>query len=282
MIVIEIDTSALTKQRIMVPIAVGDDETDVGAKIAAEINKITGLTATDNTDGTVTVDAGTGNTVDTITVSAAQDEYFFQRYKGVTFTAMSFSVSPNSPVTGSVSIAGGSPELDVTPLAGATYVSAGNNPVFTAPQVVALSVGNSMAIGTHCWTSLTINIDSQNRGIACIGTQGDREVVLGTLQASVSGDVYFSSQDILDSLLNNKTVGNSVITLSDAQGQVYRFDFYSMKPTTGQLTAGGAGQDLTIPLTLEPAPVKVCEDASNNPWDSGFILSKVDSAPTLP
>jgi hypothetical protein len=55
-----------------------------------------------------------------------------------------------------------------------------------------------------------------------------------------------------------------------------------MKPVSGQLSAGGAGQDLTIPLTLQPTPVKVCDDGSGNDWKSGLILSLLNTKPTLP
>jgi hypothetical protein len=217
-----------------------------------------------------------------LTAASAADEFFYQRFRGASYSTFSLSISPNQTITGSVGIVGGDPELDVMPLAGATYQSAGSNPTFTAPQVMELSIGQSMGIGTHCWTSLNIDLDSQNRGIPCIGSQGDREVVLGTLTASVSGDVYFSDQAILEALLNNESIGDSTITLSDANGNVYRWDFFDMKPTSGQIAAGGAGQDLTIPLTLQPTPVKVCEDGAGNGWESGFILSMDNTPPTLP
>jgi len=282
LVVVDIQVTGGTNHHVTVPIDVGDNLSDITTKLVNVIDALPDVSATAGAAGTVTVDSGTGNTLANGSIRAGNDEFFYQRFKGASYNTLSISVAPNAPITGSVGIVGGAPELDVVPITGATYVSAGNNPTFTAPQVMELSVGTSMGIGTHCWTSLNINIDSQNRGIACIGTQGDREVVLGTLSASVSGDVYFSDQAIIQALLDNATIGNSVITFADANGNLYRWDFFGMKPTSGQISAGGAGQDLTIPLTLQPTPIAVCRDANNNGWDSGFILSTKDIAPTLP
>ncbi|MFN2199970.1 MAG: phage tail tube protein [Caldilineaceae bacterium] len=277
---VTVKTSTGAEATVLAPINVGDDEAAVASTVAAALTA-DGITATASTN-TVTIDAGAGNTIVTLTAVAGSDEFFYQRFSGVTYSALSLSVAPNQTITGSVDIIGGVPSLDTLPLSGATYQSAGSNPIFTSPEVMELSVGQALGVGTHCWTSLNININSQNRGIPCIGSKGDREVVLGTLTAEVSGDVYFSDQDILDALLNNKTIGDSVITLSDTDGNLYRWDFFDMKPTAGQVAAGGAGQDLTIPLTLQPTPVSVCEDGSGNVWESGFILSTENTAPTLP
>jgi hypothetical protein len=153
--------------------------------------------------------------------------------------------------------------------------------VFTAPQVLALTVGSALAIGTQCWTNLDISFDSQNRGISCIGTQGDREVVLGTMAISVSGDIYFSDQSILEALLNNETLGDGVFTFTNADGDIYRFDIYGLKPISGELSAGGQGQDLTIPAEFQPTPAAVCDDGSSD-WTAGAVISKVNTAPTLP
>ena len=209
--------------------------------------------------------------------------YFYQRFKGVSFSSLTINVSPNNPITGSVGIVGGVPELATTPITGATYVSAGSNPVFTAPEVTDLTVGAALGIGTHCWTSMTLTIDSGNRGIPCIGTQGDREVVLGTVSTTLSGDVYFSDQAVLQALLDNTTIGDGVVAFEDSGNNIYRFDLYGLKPTAGSVAAGGAGQDLVMPLTFEPTPTDVCEDATaGTKWQSGLIVSTVNTAATLP
>ena len=261
-------------------IAVGDDADAAAASLAAAITaaSIPGITAAAVAD-TVTVTSAGGNFV-AASGASGNDQYLYQRFSGVTYSALSLSVSPNADVTGSVTLVGGVPMLSSLPIPGATYVGAGTSPVFTAPDVMELSVG-TMGLSTHCWTSLNINVDSANRGIPCIGSSGDREVVLGTLTAEVSGDVYFSDQTVLEALLANETLGDTVVTLSNGT-DLYRFDFFDMKPTAGQLAAGGQGQDLTIPISLSPTPTKVCDDGAGNDWTAGFIVSKEDTAPVLP
>jgi hypothetical protein len=230
-------------------------------------------------DVDITVDPapGVAPTYDVGTATVSTDKYIYQRFTGCTYSALSLSVSPNSPVTGSVTVVGGTPTLSNTPLPGATYQSAGTNPVFTAPEVMALSIGTALGLSKNCWTSLTINLDSQNRGIPCIGSKGDREVVLGSLSASVSGDVYFSDQTILEYILNNQTMGDSEIILSNGN-DVYRFDFFQMKPISGRVAAGGPGQDMVIPVEFQPAPVPVCSTAQEK-WNSSVLISTVATAP---
>lgn len=229
----------------------------------------------------VTLTAPGGVNFLSVTSVAGPDEFVYQRYKGASFSTLNFSVSPNDTVTGSVGVVGGEPELDVLPLAGATYVAAGDNAVFTAPEMSRLQIGNLFGLNTHCWSGANISIDSQNRGIPCLGTQGDREVVLGQVAASVSGEVFFFDQQILQLMLDNKTAGDGVLTFSSASGDILRFDFFDLKPTAGTLTAAGTGQDLVIPCTFQPTPKVVCSDAGVD-WPSSLIISKVDVAPVLP
>ena len=281
--VIELAIDGGTKARFEVPVNPGDDAAAVAAAAVVIINADTRFQATDATGGVVDIalKAGSGTSITTLTSRIGTDDFFYQRYRGVSYSDFSLSTTPNSQVTGTVSTVGGVPELDVLPLAGATYVAAGTGSVFTAPKVLEATVGTALGIGTHCWTSLGITISSNNRGIACIGTNGDKEVVLGTLSASITGEVYFADQAVLQALLDNKVLGNGVVTFGNTDGDVLRFDFYGNKPVSGELTAGGQGEDLTIPLEFQPTPVKVCDDGTND-WMSGLIISQKNTAPTLP
>jgi hypothetical protein len=227
-----------------------------------------------------------GNKLQTFTIEkrfpdpANPGGYLYHRYVGATFSAMSLTIAPNQPITGSFTIVGGEPKLDDAMISGATYVSAGNSSGFTAPKVVQLSIGSMFGVTSHCWNSLTINVNSQNRGVPCIGTTGDREVVLGTLTAELTGNVYFSSQDVLQALLDNRTIGDAVIKMADAETPPnhYVFQFFDVKPTAGSLNAGGRGQDLVIPLTLQPSPTIVCTNAGDT-WESSVVVGKSNVTP---
>lgn len=264
-----------------VQIMPSDDADAVAAKAVTAINMLDGITATDGGGGVVNL--ATAGTNLTVTARAGNDQYFFQRYIGSSYSVLNLTASPNNPVTGSVSIVGGSPKLDKLPLDGASYASAGSSAVFTAPEVMELSVGSVLGIGTHCWTNLSIVLDSQNRGVACIGHQGDKEVVLGTLAASLTGDVYFSDDAVLAALLANESVGDGAVVFANADDEMYRFDFPDLKPISGTLSAGGTGQDLTMPLGFEPTPRIVCDDGMGVTWDAGVVISRdLNVAPTWP
>lgn len=266
--------------RFSVPIGVGDDETAVAAAAAIIVNdRGTFVTAT-ALAGVLTLDAGAGNTVDALVARAGSDAYVYQRYKGTTFSVMAISITPNEDVSGTFTMVAGEPELDDLPLTGATYTPANSGAVFTAPGVIELTVGD-LAVGTSCWTELTLTLDSQNRGIACIGSRGEREAVLGKLRVTAEGSVYFSGdQMLLESVLNNQILGDSVITLLNVDGDVLRFDLYGVKAVSATLNADATGGDLTIPVTLEPNPVTVCSDSGED-WQSAIIISKENTVPPL-
>ena len=261
------------------PITPGDDADAAATALAAVIDADANWGAS-AVAGVVTV-TPIGTTVSSVAAAAGKDEYYYQRYRGCSYSVMNLTTAPNETVTGSFSVVGGAPELSSLPVAGATYNTAGSGAVFTAPEVLAINLGPSIGVLTSCFNSLTINLDSQNRGIPCIGTSGDREVVTGLLLATVSGEVYFTNQLALESMLANEVIGDGDIVFSNADDDVYRFDFFGLKVTSGQVAAGGTGQDVTVPLEFQPTPVEVCDDGGSI-WTSGLIVSLVNTAPTLP
>ena len=102
------------------------------------------------------------------------------------------------------------------------------------------------------------------------------------MSVTLSGDVYFVNQDPLYSLLRNESIGNGYIVLTNADADVYRFDLFGVKITSGELTAAGTGEDLSIPLEMQPSPVAVCDDGGGNTWKASSIISLENTQPTLP
>lgn len=280
-VVVDLAVDNLARDRFSVVVDPADDELAVVTKLVAVIDASSKYTASDGGAGLLNIGLEAGTSITTFDVRTGENRYYYQRFIGSSYSVLNLTTSPNNPVTGSFSVVGGVPDLDDLPITGATYATAGTNPVFTAPQVLELTVGTALSLGANCWTSLDMTFDSQNRGIPCIGTQGDREVVLGTMAISITGDVYFSDQEILEALLANQSMGDSIMTFVNADGALYRFDLYDMKPVSGEVAAGGQGEDLTIPVEFQPAPKTVCESAGT-PWTSGVILSKENTAPPIP
>lgn len=279
--VLTISVDGGTTKKFKVPIAAGDTAIVVGGTAQAVIDADTDLTAVDNADGTVTVTPTTGASVDVTSARAGPDTYLYQRFSGSSISLLSITTAPNDPVTGNITIVAGVPTLDDLPVEGATYVPAAQNAVFTAPEVIEIGIGQIMGIGTHCWTSLTITLDSENEAIACIGVSGEKEVALGTMSVSLSGDINFYSQAILETILANQIFGDSYITFSNADDEIYRFDLPGLKPIGGELAAGGTGDIMSIPAEFEPSLKLACDDGGEQ-WMTNVIVSDVNTEPTGP
>ena len=284
-IVVKYQTDADTvEQQVLYTISAGDDEAATAIGLEAALDAETNLSASAAGPVVTVTPSGGGTNIDNLEADAGSDEYVYQRYRGCTYSALSLTTSPNAIVTGTVSVVAGEPTLAYLPITGATYDATGTDgAVFTAPEVLELSAGSTLpGVQTSCWSSLTLNLDSQNREIACIGSLGSRESALGTFLATASGDLYFvGDQSLLESLLNNEVIGISTITFTNADDDIYRFDLYDSKVTSGSVVATGQNEDVTIPVTLEPAPVTVQTDAGQV-WTSSIMVSLENTAPTLP
>lgn len=269
-------------QRVFSAIAVGDDQDAAAMNLAAVLNAETNVAASAIANVVTVTAAGGATTITALASRVGSDEFVYQRFKGCTYSALSLTTTPNAQVTGTVSVVAGEPALDYLALTGSTYTDPGSSGTFTAPRVLELTAGTLPGIATSCWSSITINLNSQNREIACIGSLGSRESALGTFVASMSGDLYFvGDQSALEALLNDTVLGTSTLTVSNAAGELYRFDLYNTKITGGTVVASGENSDVTIPVVLEPGPVKVQEDGGDI-WTSSVIVSLVNTAPTLP
>lgn len=282
-IVVDYQTDADARSiKVTSAIAVADDEDAAATTLATALDAEANISASAVANVVTVTPSGGATTISAIEARAGTDQYVFQRYTGCTYSALTLTTSPNQIVTGTVSVVAGEPVLDYLPITGATYSDPGTSTVFTAPEVLELTVGSLPGVQTSCWSSLTLTLDSQNREISCIGGLGSRESALGTFLASASGDVYFvGDQSALRSLLLNETIGDSVFTFSNSDGDIYRFDMYETKITSGSVVATGQNEDVTMPLTIEPAPVTVQTD-SGDIWTASFIVSDVNTAPTLP
>ena len=178
---------------------------------------------------------------------AAGTGYLYHRFDKTAITTLSLSVSANEPITYSFGVSGGVMTLGTAILTGETYVSAGSRPVFTAPEVTELLIDGV----PYCFSSFTIDLNANVRGIDCIGTLGFREQVLGRFEASISGTAYFQSNDILQDLID-QTRFSVTTTLTDGVGNSYKFDFPVCKFTAVPVNASGTNTDVVANLSITP------------------------------
>jgi hypothetical protein len=176
--------------------------------------------------------------------------YRYHRYLGLVPDTLTLNITPNEPITGSVGFIGNTLETGTTAIAGSTYVSAGANPVMTAPLVTGITLfdvddNNVFDVGTSCFTSIAVNLASNNRAVNCIGTLGAKDTVLGRFEATIGYSVYFANDFMLDALLA-QTEYKLVVSVMDAAGNGYTLTFPRVKISSAQVAAGGSGEDVVV------------------------------------
>lgn len=174
--------------------------------------------------------------------------YLYHRFNSSAVASMSMNITPGREISASVQYSGGVMDLSAAVIGGATYPDPGVKPVFTAPEVSEITVAG--VTNTLCFSDLTMELNSNVRGIECIGTLGFKEQVLGRFEATLRGTVYFVSNDLLTYLVNQTTFP-ATVKMEDALGNAYEFFFPRCKMTTGGANASGTGQDTVSNVTIQ-------------------------------
>lgn len=174
--------------------------------------------------------------------------FLYHRFGLSAVASLGISIAPGQPITTSVEYSGGPLDLETTAIAGSTYADPGVNPVFTAHEVQEITIGTVPM--TLCFSSLSMNFNSNVRGIECIGTLGFREQVLGRFEPTIEGTAYFVSNDLLEYLVDQDVLPVT-ITLEDSLGNAYEFFYPRCKMTAGSANASGTNQDVVANVSLQ-------------------------------
>jgi hypothetical protein len=176
--------------------------------------------------------------------------FTYHRFRNSCVAQLQVTIAPGNPIVGSLNVSGGPmDDPDDAEIAGATYNSAGSEPVMTAPLVTELTI-DAGTVSARCLSEFVINMNSNVRGIQCIGSLGEREKVLGRWEATLSGNVYFASDDLLQHLLDQDTFPVTV-KITDSAGESYTFTFPKCKVTAAPVTAGGGtNSDVVVALAM--------------------------------
>lgn len=182
--------------------------------------------------------------------------YNYQRFIGCMTDTMSLSITPGEPITGSFGFVGNQMDLATAPIAGATYVPAGTDPVMTAPLVTDVTLLDYETdlpvswLSTACFTNVEMALTNNSRGIQCIGTLGNKSTVLGNLEITVSGSLYYSGNDPLQALIDQEQFV-FVITTTDSVGNSYTWRIERVKFTTATVNATGTNEDVLVEFELQ-------------------------------
>ncbi len=175
-------------------------------------------------------------------------ESSYHRFVNSAFNAVNMSITPGQAVTAVANITGGPLSLDTDIIAGATYPDPGINPVLV-PQDVVISLAG-MATST-CFGAFTMDFTNGLRGVQCIGTLGNREVVRGRFEVAFTGNLYYATDDIVQEFLSQGEFTGSVELQDSSGASEYLFEFPRLKVKACPIVAGGTGQDVVIALTMQ-------------------------------
>jgi len=178
--------------------------------------------------------------------TAGADSY--HRFDKTAFATMTITITPGSPITGSVGTIGGPLTLDDAILTGATYPDPGVDPVLV-PQDVVVSVGGIAA--TSCFGSVEMSFDTQSRAIQCVGTLGTKETVRGRLNAQIKATVYYAADDPILALIDQTEFPVSVQLNDASDAMVYLFEFPRCKMMAAPVVARGTNTDVTIEMQIQ-------------------------------
>lgn len=191
-------------------------------------------------------------------VAVADGNYDWYVFRGVQASSMSFDISPNALITGSINIMGVRPDDPIE----ATSLSEIPNWTFAAAEELPLMSGvdslknfSIAAWNGATWDetgvtmqSVTITLDDQLRQQNAIGINSiyAAGVASGRFKATYSGSAYYADPKIYSAFVNDTKIQIQGSLLdSDGNGFSFLSDF--VKVTSGSIpTAGGADQDLMI------------------------------------
>lgn len=171
----------------------------------------------------------------------------YQVHRRVAVGSMALRVTPNDVLAGTLTLTGGEMDPADAPLAGATYPDPGTWKPFTSPNVTEILV--SGITGPQCFNALTLNFNSNLRGVPCIGEEAEREKSLGRFVPTIDGTTYFVSNDHVEALIN-QTEMKVDIELTDGSGNAYHFFYPRVRFITAPVTTPGTNQDVMQPVTM--------------------------------
>lgn len=240
---------------------------DVSGSMEFELSKSDALTlimesamGSDVVVATTNRDLYVGNTQKSFTIEKRFEDasnpgvYIYHRYVGCVANTLTLSMSAGSEMTGSVGIIGKELQTDTAIITGATY-DIPTVDVFRAPDVDSIvldNLGGTLAptLSTACITDTTININNNYRGIQCLGTLGNSEVVIGTFECSYDQTIFFGHNQMMDDFLAQTQVDEIITIGDDTTDNHYVFTTTNGKIASNNVVAGGQGTDVVNACTI--------------------------------
>lgn len=186
----------------------------------------------------------------------ATPTYNYHEYSGQVPSSGSLEFSPGEIITQNTTFVGSGIELGDTAIVGSTYTGEAGNSPMTTPKVTSMTLTTVDAenpvgwISSACFTNLGINIENNTRALSCIGSLSAREAVLGRINVTGTGSIYYASDDPIESLLAETEYG-LLVEAADLAGNSYQFWLPRTKFTIANVNATGQSTDVMTEFTLQ-------------------------------
>lgn len=184
-------------------------------------------------------------------------EYIYHRISGCVSNTANMTVSPEEAATISFGIIGKEfvtsdivkDAVNGGMVAGATYVIPSNPTVLRGPDTITIDIlGHSVAV--NCFGEFSWDINNNYRGILCLGHLGNKDVAIGRAEINMAMRVYFSSNTLLDALLDQtETAVTFEMQNTDDPGEYFASHFPRVKLSQDNVVAGGTGEDVVDDIT---------------------------------
>lgn len=190
-------------------------------------------------------------------------QFLYQRFTNCRSNVMTLSADPENPVTINFSIMGGVPSTDTAIITGATYPVLANLEVFRGPDFLTLEFGG-LSTQLPCMSTLTLNLNANLRGQKCLGTLGNKDLILGQRSPDGAGEVYYSDNSLLDALIAQTEFSLTVEMLTPG-GNYWATLYPRCKLTQNPVVAQGTNTDVVNDLAFQ-ASYDATETTAQRVW----------------
>lgn len=184
---------------------------------------------------------------------AIPGSYLYHRIPGCVTNTFNLSVSPEEPATVSLGIIGKEMVTDTAEIAGATYIVPSNPIVLRGPDTVMLNI-KGHSVNVNCFGEFSLDLNNNYRGVLCLGYLGNKEVAIGRAEITAAMQVYFSSNELLDTLLSQEETTLDFALSTNAAidpGSYFAVHLLRVKFTQNSVVAGGSGEDVVNDIVVQ-------------------------------
>ena len=172
---------------------------------------------------------------------------FYENFVGCRFDALSLKFAPNEFLTGTIGVVGKTSSISAVIITGQTTAADVTTiPLNCAADITAIT--DSGVTSTEIYKSLTIDIKNNMRMLDAIGSTGPREINAGSFDVTGNLEIYFQNSTVYTRIINDTAFAMS-ITVTDDNGDYYKFTLPRIKLETAEITAGGLDQDMVVNCT---------------------------------